>query len=89
MIYRFLVSGRVQGVYYRKFTSERLRRLGVTGYIRNLPDGRVEAVVDSQDTDISQILSALKEGSPVSRVDNIEYEEMESNMELDGFEIRY
>ena len=89
MVYRFLVSGRVQGVYYRKFTSQRLQRLGVFGYIRNLPDGKVEVVVDPRGVDLDSILSALKEGSPMSRVDNIEYEVIDTNEQFSGFEIRY
>ena len=89
MIYRFLVSGRVQGVYYRKYTSDRLQRLGVTGYIRNLSDGRVEAVVNPKNINISQIISVLKEGFAMSRVENIEYDEIDNNTEFERFEIRY
>ena len=89
MVYRFLVSGRVQGVYYRKFTSQRLQRMGVFGYIRNLPDGKVEVVVDPRGVDLDSILLALKEGSPMSRVDNIEYEVIDTNEQFSGFEIRY
>lgn len=89
MIYRFLVSGRVQGVYYRKYTSDRLRRLGVTGYIKNLPDGRVEVVANPHNIELNQILLALKDGSPMSRVDNIEYNTIDKDISFDRFEIRY
>ncbi len=89
MIYRFLVSGKVQGVYYRKYTSAKLQKLGVKGYIHNLNDGRVEAVINPQNTNLSQILSILQEGSPLSRVENIEYEEINENIEFDGFKIKY
>ena len=63
--------------------------MGVFGYIRNLPDGKVEVVVDPKGVDLDSILLALKEGSPMSRVDNIEYEVIDTNEQFSGFEIRY
>ena len=63
--------------------------MGVRGYIRNLDDGRVEAIIEPNGVDISQIISALKKGSNMSRVDNIEYEEIDSNISFDDFSIRY
>ncbi len=89
MIYRFLVSGRVQGVYYRKYTSDRLRRLGVTGYIQNLPDGRVEALIDPHDIELDKILSALRKGSNLSSVKSIEYQRVDNNIQYDDFYIKY
>jgi len=89
---RFLVSGKVQGVYYRKFVSDALRRLGVQGYVRNLPDGRVEAVVRLYDVEeeLPRILEILRRGSPLSEVEKVEYERLEEDDLLyDGFEIRY
>jgi len=88
-LYRFLISGKVQGVYYRKYTSENLKKIGIRGYIRNLDDGRVEVVADTQNIAIDTILEILKQGSPFSRVDSIDIEEIESSEEFDSFEIRY
>jgi len=89
---RFLVSGKVQGVYYRKFVSDALRRLGVQGYVRNLPDGRVEAVARlyDEEEELPRILEILHRGSPLSEVEQVEYERLdEDDLLYDGFEIRY
>ena len=87
--YRFLISGKVQGVWYRKFVSERARARGFRGYIRNLPDGRVEAVANIENDDrFKKFIEILKEGSPYSEVENIEYMEIPYE-EFDDFEIRY
>ena len=69
---RVLVSGRVQGVFFRGGTHARMRSLGLSGYVRNLPDGRVEAVVEGDDERIEQALAFLRRGPPHARVDAIE-----------------
>jgi acylphosphatase len=87
--YRFLVSGKVQGVYYRKHIQEMAREAGFRGYVRNLPDGRVEAVVNIENEDrLKEFLAILKKGSPWSRVEEIKYEEIPF-VEFNDFEIRY
>ena len=87
--YKFLISGRVQGVWYRKFVSENAKKRGFRGYIRNLPDGRVEAVANIENEDrLKEFIEILKEGSPFSVVENIEYKEIE-NQNFNDFEIRY
>jgi acylphosphatase len=89
MTYRFLISGKVQGVWYRKFVSQNAKKHGFKGYVRNLPDGRVEAVANiNGDDELEKFLEILKEGSPYSEVKNIEYEITEP-MNFDDFEIRY
>jgi acylphosphatase len=88
--FRFLVYGRVQGVFYRKFVAQRLREMGIQGYVRNLPDGSVEVVVRATEDDLDAIEKALEEGSPLSEVERIEMELLESDdLIVDGFEIRY
>jgi len=88
MTYRFLISGKVQGVWYRKFVSENAKKKGFKGYIRNLPDGRVEAVANIEDEKrLNEFLGILKEGSPYSIVEDIEYKEI-NPMEFREFEIR-
>jgi len=87
--YRFLVSGRVQGVWYRKFVSENAKKHGFKGFVRNLPDGRVEAVANIENEKrLKEFIEILKEGSPYSVVKNIEYEEIEPII-FEDFEIRY
>ena len=89
MTYRFLISGKVQGVWYRKFVSENAKKAGFKGYVMNLPDMRVEAVAEIENEErLKEFLEILKKGSPYSEVKNIEFEQIE-DMKFDGFEIRY
>ena len=89
--YRFVVSGKVQWVYYRKFTAEKLRQMGIQGYVRNLPDGNVEVVVRIyEDEELEKVISVLREGSPLSETREIAREQLEDDdIVYDGFEIRY
>ena len=88
--YRFVVIGRVQGVFYRKFVSQNLRRLGLQGYVRNLPDGTVEVVVRTTEEELPLIEKILRVGSPMSEVESVERESLEEDdLMYDGFEIRY
>jgi acylphosphatase len=89
MIYKFLVSGKVQGVWYRKFVSENAKKHNFKGYVKNLPDGRVEAVANIENENrFKEFIEILKEGSPYSVVENIEYEQI-PDMQFSDFEIRY
>ncbi len=88
--YRFIISGRVQGVFYRKFVSQALMQKQVKGYIRNLPDGTVEVVAEIFDDAFDDVMEILKEGSPLSSVDEVRYEIIDdAEFNTDGFEIRY
>jgi acylphosphatase len=87
---RFIVYGKVQGVFYRKFVAQKLRQMGIRGYVRNLPDGTVEVVVRATEEELDGIRKALEEGSPLSEVERIEMEYLDDDDLLyDGFEIRY
>ena len=68
---RFVISGRVQGVGFRYFTQEWALREGVTGWVRNLPDGRVEAHVEGEAESVTRVERAIRSGPPGARVDNI------------------
>ncbi|GAA0267347.1 acylphosphatase [Halobacterium noricense] len=84
---RVLVSGKVQGVYFRANTREQARERGVDGWVRNLRDGRVEAVFEGPDETVEAMVEWCHEGSPAARVDDVEaeYDDPEG---VDGFEIR-
>ena len=66
------VSGIVQGVYFRDFTRSHSTAFGLTGWVRNLRDGRVEAVVEGERDDIHRLIERLRSGPPASRVDDVE-----------------
>ncbi len=88
--YRFLISGTVQHVYYRKFVSQALMRQQVQGYVRNLPDGQVEVIARLWEEDVDAVLAILNQGSPASEVEAIVTEVLEDDdIIYDGFEIRY
>ncbi len=86
--YRFIVHGRVQGVWYRKTIQEKALKEGITGYVKNLQDGSVEVVANLKKEDIEKFLKILKKGSPLSRVDNIEMGEIMPTY-FETFEVRY
>ena len=82
------VSGTVQGVYYRANTRDTAREVSVDGWVRNLPDGRVEAVFEGPEETVESMVEWCHDGSPAAEVTevDVEYEEPDSE---DGFEIRY
>ena len=71
---RCLVSGRVQGVWYRAATRERAVALGVSGHARNLPDGRVEVLACGEPAAVEALCRWLWTGSPASQVTGVEVE---------------
>ncbi|MFW5919226.1 MAG: acylphosphatase [Halanaeroarchaeum sp.] len=81
------VDGTVQGVFYRANTRDAARERGVDGWVKNLDDGRVEAVFEGDETDVAAIVEWCHDGSPAASVESVdvEYEEPQG---VDGFEIR-
>jgi acylphosphatase len=68
---RFVINGRVQGVGFRWFTKDVAMREGVTGWVRNLPDGRVEALIEGDADAIARVEQALHTGPPGARVQSV------------------
>lgn len=67
-----LVSGYVQGVFFRQSTVDEARRLGLAGWVRNLPDGRVEAEAEGARDALLRLLEFCRRGPPAARVDGVE-----------------
>ena len=88
--YRFIVLGKVQGVFYRKSVSQALMKKQFKGYIQNVSDGSVEVVAEVFDDDFDTFMAILQEGSLLSTVENVNYEIIDdAAFNTDGFEVRY
>jgi len=85
---RFLISGRVQGVGFRFFAEAVGVREGLHGWVRNLPDGRVEAVAEGESEAIERFEGALRHGPRGARVDDVVIEEETPGARETGFWIR-
>ncbi|HEY8550407.1 MAG TPA: acylphosphatase [Vicinamibacterales bacterium] len=85
---RYLVSGRVQGVGFRFFAQDAALREGVAGYVRNLPDGRVEVFAEGELEAIARLERALWNGPPGARVDDLVTEPATPTGRTGGFQIR-
>lgn len=83
------VSGRVQGIFFRSETRYEANRRNVTGWIRNLPDGRVEAVFEGEKDDVEKLIEFCREGPPGARVMKVEVFWEEHTGEFKNFDIRY
>jgi len=82
---RFLVSGNVQGVFFRAATREQAQRLGLRGRAMNLADGRVEVVASGADDAIEALARWLQHGPPMARVTDVERSAAEDDVTGDGF----
>lgn len=81
-------SGIVQGVWYRKHTQAEAERLGLAGWVRNLPDRRVEFVAEGPPADVERLLHWARRGPPDARVDALEVEELPPEGARGVFEIQ-
>jgi len=82
---RCLVSGRVQGVYFRASTQQQAKHLGVNGYAKNLPDGRVEVVAVGDTDPVNELVKWLWRGSPASHVTCVEVQDIDVPVSVTKF----
>ncbi len=85
---QYRISGRVQGVGFRYHVQVAARGLGLTGWVRNLSDGRVESVAEGNPAQLEAFANELHRGAPLSRVDAVDAQERGIEG-FDSFEIRY
>lgn len=83
------VSGRVQGVYFRQNTKKVATRHKVTGWVRNLPDGRVEAVFEGDEMDVNEVIEWCHVGPPKARVDDVNVKFQKYTGEFAYFGVNY
>lgn len=84
---QYFISGQVQGVFFRRHTHEQAVLLGLKGWVRNLPDGRVEVVACGEETKVSQLRDWLWQGPPRASVSQVEEKALPWEV-FESFDIR-
>lgn len=84
-----LVSGRVQGVGFRRYVQRWARKLDLTGWVRNEPDGTVRLVAEGEAESLDRLARLLWGGPPPADVSSVEVERGEAHGDFDGFEVRF
>jgi acylphosphatase len=82
------VSGDVQGVFFRDSTRQKAQQLGLAGWVKNLPDGRVEALFEGPSQKVREMLRWCEQGPPHAAVENVDVEFDTAQVDLPGFEVR-
>ena len=85
---RFVITGRVQGVGFRWFARDAAGREGVDGWVKNLPDGSVEAEIEGEIDAVDRVEAAFRRGPAASRVEDVDVEERPAAGRRTGFSIR-
>ena len=82
------VSGSVQGVFFRDSAREKAEQLGVAGWVKNLPDGRVEVLLEGPPEQVREMIRWCEQGPPHATVEDVDAEFEGPGEDLDGFEVR-
>ena len=83
------ITGLVQGVNFRFYTREQAQQFGLSGWVRNLRDGRVEAILEGEAGQVEQMLAWCRRGPPAARVERIDEERGQATGEFSDFRIRW
>ena len=83
------ITGRVQGVYFRYKTRDEAKKYGVTGWVRNLPDGRVEAVFEGNKENVDKLIDFAGKGPSGAKVRDLNINWQDYTREFKDFEVRY
>jgi len=81
------VYGRVQGVFFRSWMRDLATELGVTGWVRNCPDGRVDSHIEGEDSAVQQMIKRLHRGPPTAKVEDVHVWNVEL-FDFEDFEVR-
>jgi len=84
---RIIITGQVQGVFFRREITDLARRLGITGWVRNLPDGRVEATAEGETMRLEELIQFCHVGPSGAKVKSVDVEWSDSRSEFRGFKI--
>ena len=83
----FYIKGLVQGVSYRAWTQNTAQKVGLTGWVRNLEDGRIEAIIEGDRDRARELIKLIKKGPKLAKVEHIDVCWEEATGEFDSFEI--
>ena len=83
-----LITGRVQGVFFRASTQKQAEKLGVNGFVRNLPDGRVEVVAEGEPTAVEKLVAWCHQGPRGARIDKVDVSKITGDHIYREFQIR-
>ncbi|MAG50841.1 acylphosphatase [archaeon] len=83
------ISGIVQGVFFRSNIKEKANKLNLKGFVKNLPNGKVEAIFEGKEENINEILKFCKKGPSGANIKDVEIKEGKVNNEFNSFEVRY
>ncbi len=86
---KLTISGRVQGVFFREFTQENAKILGLAGWVRNIPDGKVETIVQGEESQIQDLIKRLNQGPRSANVTDVKVEWETTEQDFEDFEVRY
>ncbi len=89
MVLYVVLAGRVQGVGFRYFTKNLAKKLGLKGYVRNLPDGTVEIVAEGDEETLRKFLQEVEKGPPLAEVTHMRYQFEDKEGGFEDFEIKY
>ena len=84
-----IVSGRVQGVFFRQHTFKKAKELGIFGWVKNLEDGKVEAIFEGEKEKVEKMISWSKQGPASASVDDFEIEWQEYKGEFKNFKVKH
>jgi len=84
-----IISGMVQGIWFRHNTNRVANKLGLKGFVRNMPDGNVEVIAEGPEDKLKELIAFCRKGPAGARVDDVKVEYEEARNEFEGFSIRY
>jgi acylphosphatase len=84
-----IISGRVQGVWFRANTKQKAEQLGLTGWVRNTSDGCVEAVFEGEEKTVKEMIQWCRKGPALAKVEKVEVKNQNLTDGFDNFSVRY
>ncbi|MBU0628631.1 MAG: acylphosphatase [Nanoarchaeota archaeon] len=84
-----IISGRVQGIYFRHYTNIEANKLGLKGFVRNLNNGNVEVIAEGSEEKLKELIKFCRKGPDAANVDNVIIDYEEPKQEFETFSIKY